>query len=136
MAGEVEPGFRSEHDGLVSGFDVFDDLPDRVTVTISHMPDAIVVTASGEIDMTTAPALDEAVRRSLIERPSTLVIDLSKARFFSSAGIAVLVTAHRSSAEVALRVVAQDSVVLRPLQLTGLAEDLAIHPTVQSALAG
>jgi anti-anti-sigma factor len=71
----------------------------------------------------------------LAERPATLVIDLTQARFFSSAALAILVLAHRS-VEVALRVVARDQVVLRPLELTGLAEDLEIHSTLESALTG
>ncbi|HEX4224104.1 MAG TPA: STAS domain-containing protein [Pseudonocardiaceae bacterium] len=107
---------------------------DMATVTVEHLPDAIVVKVAGEIDMMTAPAMEDAVRRSLAERPANLVIDLTGARFFSSAGIAVLVLAHRNSADVALRVVASDRVVLRPLELTGLTDDLAIYPTLTAAL--
>jgi anti-sigma B factor antagonist len=132
----VEGLVPTRHDESVSGSDQAGDAGKRATVTVRHLTDAIVVTADGEIDMATAPELDNAVRQSLTERPGTLVIDLRRARFFSSAGIAVLVTAHRGSAEVALRVVADDSIVLRPLELTGLIDDLAIHPTIESALAG
>jgi anti-sigma B factor antagonist len=104
-------------------------------VTVEHVPGAVVVRVAGEIDMLTAPALDDAVRRSLREQPAKLVIDLSAAQFFSSAGISVLVAAHRNSGDdVALRIVARDRVILRPLQLTGLADDLAIHPTLETAL--
>jgi anti-anti-sigma factor len=104
------------------------------TVAVRHLPDTIVLTVAGEIDMMTAPALEDAVRRSLTERPANLVIDLTGARFFSSAGIAVLVLAHRNSAEVALRVVASDRVVIRPLELTGLTDDLSIYPDLAAAL--
>lgn len=136
MPNALEGLIQNRHDGGVSGFDQAGDATNRATVTVRHLRNAIVVTADGEIDMATAPALDNAVRRSLTERPGTLVIDLRHARFFSSAGIAVLVTAHRYSVEVALRVVADDSIVLRPLELTGLIDDLAIHPTIESALSG
>jgi anti-sigma B factor antagonist len=119
----------------MSGFEV-QDAAERATVSVSHATDAIVLTVAGEIDMTTAPALERAVREALAERPGTLVIDLTSAQFFSSAGIAVLVLAHRHTEEVALRVVATDRVVLRPLELTGLANDLAIRPSVEAALAG
>jgi anti-anti-sigma factor len=84
--------------------------------------------------MTTAPALEDAVRRTLAERPARLVIDLTGAEFFSSAGIAVLVLAHGNGVGVALRVVASDRVVLRPLELTGLIGDLAIYSSLESAL--
>ncbi len=128
----------------MSGFDVRNsadsdavgDAEERATVGVSQVSDAIVVTVSGEIDMTTAPALEQAVLRSLTDQPVTLVIDLTGAQFFSSAGIAVLVLAHRRSADGALRVVATDRVVLRPLELTGLTDDLAIYPSVQAALEG
>jgi anti-sigma B factor antagonist len=112
------------------------DQQERASVTVRHVADAVVVTVAGEIDMTTAPTFEHAVRQSLAEHPATLIIDLTGAQFFSSAGIAVLVLAHRQSAPTTLRVVAADRVVLRPLELTGLADDLAIRPTVEAALAG
>lgn len=104
-------------------------------VTVARPPNAAVLTVTGEVDMTSAPALEEKVREVLAERPGTLVIDLTSANFFSSAGIAVLVLAHRSPG-VELRVVARKQIVLRPLELTGLIDDLSIHPTIESALAG
>jgi hypothetical protein len=55
------------------------------------------------------------------------------ARFLSSAGVAVLLLAHHAS-DVALRVVASARVLLRPLELTRLTNDLDIQPTLQSAL--
>lgn len=110
----------------------------RSSVTVTHMPDAVVVTVRGEIDLCTAPTFESTVRRSLQDQPALLVIDLTGAEFFSSAGIAVLVLAHRHP-ETALRVVANNTnnrIVLRSLELTGLAEELDIHPTLQSALPG
>jgi anti-sigma B factor antagonist len=105
------------------------------SVTVEQLPGAVVIRVAGEIDMLTAPALDDAVRQSLREQPAKLIIDLSAAKFFSSAGISVLVAAHRNSGDdVALRIVARERVILRPLELTGLADDLAIHPTLESAL--
>jgi anti-anti-sigma factor len=83
--------------------------------------------------MMTAPAFENAVRQALVEQPAMLIIDLSGAQFFSSAGIAVLMFAHRSSDDVVLRVVADDRIVLRPLELIGLTDDLAIYPTLQAA---
>jgi anti-anti-sigma factor len=105
------------------------------TVSVRHLPGAIVLTVDGEIDMTTAPGFEDAVRRSPAEQPATLVIDLGDASFFSSAGIAVLMFAHGNRDGVAVRVVATDRIVLRPLELTGLTADLAIYPDLSSALA-
>jgi anti-anti-sigma factor len=122
--------------GKSTGSDNATDKRDGAAVAIRQVSDAIVLAVAGEIDMTTAPALERAVRLSLAKHPATLIIDLTGAQFFSSAGIAVLVLAHRESAATALRVVAADRVVLRPLELTGLADDLAIRSTVEAALAG
>jgi anti-anti-sigma factor len=98
--------------------------------------DTAVVRVDGEIDMVTAPALENQVVILLRERPRVLVIDLTGVRFFSSAGLAVLALAHREAEEgTELRVVADDSAVLRPMELTGLTEDLSIHPSLKAALA-
>ncbi|HEY4457055.1 MAG TPA: STAS domain-containing protein [Pseudonocardiaceae bacterium] len=123
----------------VNGFGVADSDESasvRATPVVStqYLRDAVVLTVAGEIDMTTAPALEDAVRQSLAEGPAMLVIDLSGAEFFSSAGIAVLMLAHRNESGVALRVVATDRIVLRPLELTGLTDDLAIYDSLDTAL--
>lgn len=127
---------------VVNGFDGLDSNDaarlsadgNIATVVVEHLPGTIVLKVAGEIDMTTAPVLEEAVRGALAERPANLVIDLTGARFFSSAGLAVLVFAHRNRAEVDLRVVASGRVVMRPLELTGLTADLAIYSTLAAAL--
>jgi anti-anti-sigma factor len=130
-----EPGMMN----TVNGFGVADSDESasvRATPVVStqYLRDAVVLTVAGEIDMTTAPALEDAVRQSLAEGPAMLVIDLSGAEFFSSAGIAVLMLAHRNESGVALRVVATDRIVLRPLELTGLTDDLAIYDSLDTAL--
>ncbi|MFI9383157.1 STAS domain-containing protein [Kutzneria sp. NPDC052558] len=99
--------------------------------------DIAVVRVAGEVDMVTAPGLESRVVELLGERPRLLVIDLTEVRFFSSAGLAVLALAHRAAdARTQLRVVANDTAVLRPLELTGLTEDLSILPDLTAAIAG
>lgn len=118
---------------MMMAVDAMDDTP---TVTVQQLPGTVVLKVAGEIDMVTAPELENAVRKVLIDPPETLVIDLTAAEFFSSAGIAVLVLAHRNGAGVSLRIVAKDRIVLRPLELTGLTDDLTIYPDLEAALAG
>lgn len=131
MMNTVNGGFGPADSNNAAALRVGHEVP---TVTVEHLSDTTVLTVAGEIDMTTAPALEDAVRRSLAECPARLVIDLTGAQFLSSAGIAVLMLAHRNSAGAALRVVASDRVVLRPLELTGLTGDLAIYASLESAL--
>lgn len=108
------------------------------TVAVERPADDIaVVRVDGEVDMVTAPAVESQVVALLKERPRVLVIDLTAVRFFSSAGLAVLALAHRESdVSTELRVVANDPAVLRPLELTGLTEDLAIRPSLKAAIEG
>jgi anti-anti-sigma factor len=108
------------------------------TVAVERPADDIaVVHVDGEVDMVTAPALESQVVTLLGEKPRVLVIDLSGVRFFSSAGLAVLALAHREADEsTQLRVVANDPAVLRPMELTGLTEDLLILPDLKAAIDG
>lgn len=96
---------------------------------------AVVVSVSGEVDMLSAPQLDEAIHTALADGPAALIIDLSKVDFLASAGMTVLVTAQ---AEVApptrFAVVANGPATSRPIKLTGLDGVLSLHSTLDSAL--
>jgi anti-sigma B factor antagonist len=93
-----------------------------------------VVSVGGEVDMLSAPELRATVGQHITDG-STLVIDLSGVTFLGSAGLAVLVEAAQQSKTrgVALRVVATDRAVTRPLEATGLGEVFSLHQTVESA---
>ncbi|MFB8003627.1 STAS domain-containing protein [Nocardia sp. NPDC056000] len=49
-----------------------------------------VVTASGEIDVTSAPVLERVLRRALRAGTRTVVVDMTGVSFLGSAGITVL----------------------------------------------
>jgi anti-sigma B factor antagonist len=108
------------------------------TVTTERAGDAVLLRVTGELDLATAPKLQQKVENTLREDPPpVLVIDLSAVSFLASAGMAVLVAAHRGSgAGTQVRVVAASRVTLRPLQLTKLTTELAVFPTTEQALAG
>ena len=63
--------------------------------------------------------------------------DLSGVRFFSSAGLTLLVQLdqERRQRSVDVRLVGDQCVVVRPLELTGLREVFPIHTTLADALA-
>ncbi|HET6502477.1 MAG TPA: STAS domain-containing protein [Amycolatopsis sp.] len=106
------------------------------TVTVEQRESgAIVLHVSGEIDLVTAPHLEESVTRALGERPKVLVIDLTEVGFLASAGMSVLVAAHNQAGEhTDMRLVASGSATFRPMELTGLTQALAIYPTLRDAL--
>lgn len=107
-------------------------------VVTERAEDAVVLRVTGELDLATAPKLQQKVDTALREAPpAVLVIDLSAVTFLASAGMAVLVAAHRRGGEhTKVRVVAAGRVTLRPLELTKLTTELAVFPTTEQALAG
>lgn len=107
-----------------------------MTVRTERAGDAVVLAVSGEVDMITAPDLDAHTSHALQDRPPVLVIDLTEVTFLGSAGMSSLVAAGRDSEGTAVRIVATGSATARPMQLVGLDQLLAIHPTREAALGG
>lgn len=94
-----------------------------------------VVTAAGDIDMTTAPALSASLNESIEMNPVAVVVDLSRVSLFGSAGMTVLVSAQRRLTDPnRMRVVVSGPIVERPLRIVGLDRTVRIFPTLQSAL--
>ncbi|MCV7378056.1 anti-anti-sigma factor [Mycobacterium alsense] len=97
---------------------------------------AMVLSVSGEVDMLSAPQLDEAIRSALADGPAALIVDLTKVDFLASAGMTILVTAQ---AEVApptrFAVVANGPATSRPIKLTGLDGVLSMYSTLDTALS-
>ncbi|SDE72262.1 anti-sigma B factor antagonist [Blastococcus fimeti] len=95
---------------------------DLVRIDVAVHGPAVHVTAAGEIDSSSAPALKRCLEAVLAGGPAQLTIDLRDVTFLDSAGLCVLAAAHRRTREqdVALRVLAASRAVVRPLQITGL----------------
>ncbi|MET7996032.1 STAS domain-containing protein [Amycolatopsis sp. NPDC005232] len=113
------------------------DVPETgdLLVTVRRHERAAVVTVAGEIDLVTAPELDEIVTAVVDESPEVLVVDLRKVTFLSSAGLQVLAAAHQRLGERRLRVVSTSHVTTRPLTSTGLDAWIGLFTTVDEALA-
>jgi anti-sigma B factor antagonist len=96
-----------------------------------------VVVAPAEIDIGNS----EMLRASLLEATghghATVVVDMRITEFCDTAGLGVLVRAHkRAVAEGGdIRLVVTSSVVLRVLALTGLDGALRLFSTVEAAVA-
>ncbi len=91
---------------------------------------------SGPLDLALAPQLRHAISRAERLRPRTLVIDLTGATFLASAGMTELVRAHRSADGVTVvRIVASGRLLMRPLEITRLTDELDIRSTLDAALA-
>lgn len=93
---------------------------DQVSLTAEESLAATVVHVAGEIDMVTAPQVEEYVRARL--GSGSMVLDLSGVTFFGSAGLNVLIALHGECARlhVAFRLSECSAAVRRTLELTGL----------------
>ncbi len=93
-----------------------------------------VLQVQGELDMATAPALEEALTDvGFAER---LVIDLTACTFVDSSAVRVLVSSARDSeaARGSLALVVTDPGILRVLELSGVDTMLPVHETLAAAL--
>ena len=104
---------------------------DLVAFDVSTSSSTARVSASGEIDSSTAPQLRDRLDEVLDSGITELVVDLGGVTFLDSAGLCVLAAAHRRAAEedVVLRVLASHRAVIRPLEITGLWELLGVERT-------
>jgi anti-anti-sigma factor len=71
-------------------------LPEAFTVRTEQHGDATVVVPTGELDLATAPALDNALTRAFEGGPTArVVLDLRELEFIDSSGLRTLLTARR-----------------------------------------
>jgi anti-sigma B factor antagonist len=107
-----------------------------LTVAVEHYGRTLVLAMDGDVDLHTAPAVREAIESTLSLRPRRLVLDLTLVRFLNSAGLEVLLAAHRQAGRhTDLRLVATTRATWRPLQITRLHEQLIIHASRSAAIA-
>jgi anti-sigma B factor antagonist len=95
--------------------------PGRVAIEVSAGRDATTVVIRGELDLVTAPVLDEQLRLAAANKPARLVLDMSGTDFMDC-GCARLIAAARSAlpAEAELSIRQPSRGVRRVLELTGL----------------
>lgn len=97
-----------------------------------------MITAEGDVDMRTAPTLQNAVTATVDQvAPGPYVLDLTNVTFLGSAGLTALVAVHRhveSRGDVLRIVVDANRPVIRPIELTGLDTALNLYHTVDEAL--
>jgi len=80
--------------------------------------------------------LREALEAARNRAPRRIIADLSRVRFLNSAGLAVLIDAHRRSGPgTGLRLVATTRATWRPLRLVQDCERLVIHSSREAAVA-
>jgi anti-sigma B factor antagonist len=111
----------------------------EIALLMQDHREALVVTVAGEIDVLTVNRLRAAVAAGFDQLPdgATLVIDLTDVTFLGSPGLQALVEATRAAQRrrEPLRIVVDHTrSVIRPIELTGLDDLLALFHTVEQAL--
>ncbi|MEP7161522.1 MAG: STAS domain-containing protein [Dermatophilaceae bacterium] len=110
-------------------------MPD-LEVTVQEQDGIAVITPAGDVDVTSAFRLRDAIDRVLASGLCWLVVDLREVPFMDSTGLGVLVgrlkvvRARRGS----IRIVVAAPRMLRVLSITGLDTVFPLHETVSEAL--
>lgn len=98
------------------------------------MPNCVVLTVTGEVDLVTAPGLEAAIAEHVAAAPC-LVLDLSGVTFFGSLGLAAIMRAMTMAEERGTRLLlVAGPRVRRTMALTRTEELFTVHDSVEDAL--
>lgn len=95
----------------------------NVTVATQWDGQQAIVAATGEVDLSSVPALDAAIEAAVHAADvEAVVVDLASVTFLDSSGISVLLRGRRLADEHGLdyRIVGAEGLVLTVLELTGV----------------
>jgi anti-sigma B factor antagonist len=102
---------------------------DGLTIDSTYLaPDVICLDVTGDVDVASSAAVDNAIRLALTAPGiKHVLVDLSKVTFLDSTGINTLVQNHQRAGEqnIRLLVVNPSTMALRVLDLTGVLELLS-----------
>ena len=103
--------------------------PEEFSITAADRDGRAHLTLRGELDLATAPELEQLVNESL-DAGNEVVVDLRALEFMDSSGIRVLVAAHARAARVGARLfivrAASGSAVAKIVEVSGLDGELNI----------
>lgn len=97
---------------------------------------ATVVSAVGELDLHTAPMLQEHLDRAVQSQDGLIVVDLTAVDFMDSTGLSVIVSAVASMRPSGreLRVASSSDRITKVFTLTGIDQQVGIFETVAEAV--
>lgn len=95
---------------------------------IKNQNDGILTIAlEGRLDTTTAPELEQEIKSSL-DNVTELVMDFAKLDYISSAGLRVLLSAHKMMMKKdGMKVIHANQMVMEVFEVTGFADILNIE---------
>lgn len=103
-------------------------------ITTTENGSATVVAVTGELDVSTAPELEERLQQLIDGGSADLVVDLSAIDFLDSTGLGVMVKALKWAREAGggLRVVATEERITKVFTITGLDEVMRLSDSVDA----
>jgi anti-anti-sigma factor len=105
-------------------------------------PEAVLVHVRGEIDSSTAgdlrSQLESALHQAGGQDSRLLIVDLQNVTYFGSAGLNAVLDCHKQGlrAGTSVRLVADNELVVRPIEVTNLDSLLDLYPSLPDALEG
>lgn len=99
---------------------------------------AAVIAVGGELDLASAPALEQELERAATSGADLVIVDLRELQFIDSTGLGLLIKAHRQ-AEAAGRkfaVVRGGRQVQRLLDVTGIEQRLTLVDSPEELTGG
>lgn len=98
-----------------------------MTITKNQNGSALEIALEGRLDTMTAPELEAELNKSL-EGAESLTLDFSKLDYISSAGLRVLLSAHKAmSGKGGMKVTNVNEIVQEVFEVTGFADILTIE---------
>lgn len=98
-----------------------------MTITKQVSGGALTLALEGRLDTTTSPELEKELKTSL-DGADSLILDFSKLAYISSAGLRVLLSAHKQmSGKGGMKVTNVNEIVREVFDVTGFADILNIE---------
>ena len=98
-----------------------------MTITKKQNDAALEIALEGRLDTTTAPELEKELNESL-PGVSELVLDLEKLEYISSAGLRVLLAAHKTMArQGSMKLIHVNEIIMEIFEITGFSDILTIE---------
>ena len=98
-----------------------------MTITKNQNQNALTIALEGRLDTMTAPELEKEFQESL-GGADTLTMDLSQLEYVSSAGLRVLLSAHKQmSRKGGMKIIHVNEIVREVFDVTGFSDILTIE---------
>ena len=98
-----------------------------MTINKTQNGNALTIALEGRLDTVTSPELEKELKNSL-DAAQTLTLDFSKLDYISSAGLRVLLSAHKAmSKKGGMKITNVNEIVKEVFDVTGFADILTIE---------